>query len=55
LGNTTFVFLDDFLFRVVATVMLIFSFCAQASCANGLSTLMAMTSAVHARVGVGRR
>jgi len=34
-----------FLFKSLASVMPIFSFCAQASCANGLSTLTPITSA----------
>src|ERR1035441_8110753 len=33
------------LFKSLASVMPIFSFCAHASCANGLSTLTPMTSA----------
>ena len=45
IGKTTLYFLITSLFRSLASVMPIFSFCAYASCANGVSTLMPMTSA----------
>jgi hypothetical protein len=47
IGKTTLYFLITSLFRSLASVMPIFSFCAQASCANGVSTLMPMTSALR--------
>src|SRR5262249_40639652 len=45
IGNTTSYFLITSLFKSLAIVRLIFSFCAQASCAKGVSTLMAITLA----------
>src|SRR5208283_5037452 len=45
IGKITSYALAVVLFRSLASVMPIFSFCAQASCAKGLSTLMPMTSA----------
>src|SRR5438046_2227104 len=45
IGKTTSYCLITCLLRSLASVRLIFSFCAQASCANGVSTLMATTSA----------
>src|SRR5260370_1782256 len=45
MGNTTLYCLMTSLLRSLASVTLIFSFCAQASCANGVSTLMPTTSA----------
>src|ERR1017187_9542579 len=45
IGNTTSYCLMTTLFKSLASVMPIFSFAAHAACANGLSTLTAMTSA----------
>src|SRR5262245_32210992 len=47
IGNTTSYFLVTSLLRSLARGMVIFSFCAQACCANGVSTLMPITSALR--------